>query len=163
MFITIVKDWILDRRHCPRDWIKNVYPIRNRINLAIQDMPEHEAITALLTGSAIHYFNCLEIVKILSETEKSSKNIFGSYSSQRMKDWNSIVNLYQKNSIYLAEAASILQRNVAYEIPGIKKQILKCHQQQTASFFRLYVLFCRSSFYFLLIVFERNGKKSTHL
>lgn len=80
---------------------------------------------------AIHYFNCLSIVSILKETEANTKNIFGMYSSQRMKDWNNIVSLYQKNNIYLAEAASILQRNVAYEIPALKKAINKCQQQQT--------------------------------
>ncbi len=80
---------------------------------------------------AIHYFNCLKIIEILKETEKKSKNIFGMYSSQRMKDWNNIVGLFQKNNIYLAEVASILQRNVAYEIPALKKQINKCQQQQT--------------------------------
>jgi hypothetical protein len=53
------------------------------------------------------------------------------YSSQRMKDWTNIVNVYQKNGIYLAEAISILQRNVAYEIPALKKQINKLQQQQT--------------------------------
>lgn len=53
------------------------------------------------------------------------------YSSQRMKDWNNIVSLYQKNNIYLAEAASILQRNVAFELPALKKQITKCQQQET--------------------------------
>lgn len=52
------------------------------------------------------------------------------YSSQRMKDWNNIVSLYEKDNIYLGEAASILQRNVAYEIPALKKQINKCQQNQ---------------------------------
>ena len=92
-------------------------------------MPEHDEITSLLSGSSIHYFNCVKIVEILKETEKNSKNIFGMYSSQRMKDWANIVSLYQKNGIYLGEAASILQRNVAYEIPALKKQINKCQQQ----------------------------------
>lgn len=44
-------DWILDRRQAPRDWQKSVLPIRNKINLAIQDMPEHEEIAKLLSGS----------------------------------------------------------------------------------------------------------------
>lgn len=35
--------------------------------------------------SDIHYFHCLRIVEILKGTEASSKNIFGRYSSQRMK------------------------------------------------------------------------------
>ncbi len=82
---------------------------------------------------AIHYFNCLKIVEILKETEKNSKNIFGMYSSQRMKDWNNIVSAFQKNNVYLGEVSSILQRNVAYEIPALKKSINKCQQQQTVS------------------------------
>ena len=49
--LTKLLDWILDRRHCPRDWQKNVLPIRNKISLAIQDMPEHNDITDLLSGS----------------------------------------------------------------------------------------------------------------
>ena len=85
-------------------------------------------------NKAIHYFNCLKIVEILKETEKNSKNIFGMYYSQRMKDWNVVIGLYQKNNIYLAEAASILQRNVIFEITALKKQINKCQQQQTVWF-----------------------------
>ena len=75
----------------------------------------------------------MKIIEILKETEKKSKNIFGMYSSQRMKDWNNIVSSFQKNNIYLAEVASILQRNVAYEIPALKKQINKCQLQQGVS------------------------------
>ena len=105
----------------------------------------------------------MRIVEILKETEKNSKNIFGMYSSQRMKDWNNIVSLYQKNNLYLAEASSILQRNVAYEIPALKKQINKCQQQQTVIkkkiknlyFDYLYIL------KYLLFFVIRNVKKST--
>jgi hypothetical protein len=122
---------VLDRRLAPRDWQKSVVPIRSKINEAIQDMPEHEAITSLLTGSAIHYFDCTQIVEILRETEKNTKNMFGMYSSQRMKDWTAIVSAYQRGNVYLGEAASILQRNVAYEIPALKRQINKCQQQST--------------------------------
>ena len=35
--------------------------------------------------SDINYFHCLRIVELLKDTEKGSKNIFGMYSSQRMK------------------------------------------------------------------------------
>ena len=118
-------------------------------------MPENAEITSLLSGYskcffiidpgqfinnnylnfsvAIHYFNCLKIVEILKETEKDTKNFLGMYSSQRMKDWNSVISHYQKNNVYLAEAASLLQRNVAYEIPALRKQIKQCNHQQTVS------------------------------
>ncbi|MBN3278401.1 CK5P3 protein, partial [Polyodon spathula] len=53
-------------------------------------MPENEEIKRLLSGSYIHYFHCLRIVEILKGTEATSKNIFGRYSSQRMKVSGSI-------------------------------------------------------------------------
>ncbi|KAI2583724.1 CDK5 regulatory subunit associated protein 3 [Homo sapiens] len=48
-------------------------------------MPESEEIAQLLSGSYIHYFHCLRILDLLKGTEASTKNIFGRYSSQRMK------------------------------------------------------------------------------
>ncbi|KAF6298245.1 CDK5 regulatory subunit associated protein 3 [Rhinolophus ferrumequinum] len=97
---------------------------------AIQDMPESEEIAQLLSGSYIHYFHCLRIVDLLKGTEASTKNIFGRYSSQRMKDWQEIVALYEKDNTYLVELSSLLVRNVNYEIPSLKKQIAKCQQLQ---------------------------------
>ncbi|XP_072343675.1 CDK5 regulatory subunit-associated protein 3 isoform X3 [Scyliorhinus torazame] len=123
-------DWLVDRRHCKLKWQNSVLAIREKINRAIQDMPENEEIKQLLSGSYIHYFHCLRIVEILRRTEVSTKNIFGGYSSQRMKDWQEIVCLYEKDNIYLAELSSFLVRNVNYEVPSLKKQISKCQQLQ---------------------------------
>lgn len=72
-------------------------------------------------------------MEILKETEADSKNLFGRYGSQRMRDWQEIVKLYERDNIYLAEAAQMLQRNVSYEIPSIKKQISKLEQLQAVS------------------------------
>uniref|UniRef100_A0A8C3B623 CDK5 regulatory subunit associated protein 3 n=1 Tax=Cyclopterus lumpus TaxID=8103 RepID=A0A8C3B623_CYCLU len=123
-------DWLLDRRHCNLTWQNAVKGIREKINVAIQDMPENEEIKQLLSGSYIHYFHCLRIVEILKGTEASSKNIFGRYSSQRMKDWQEIVSLYETDNVYLAEAASLLSRNVSYEGPALRKQLAKAQQLQ---------------------------------
>ncbi|KAM4843389.1 CDK5 regulatory subunit-associated protein 3 isoform 1-T1 [Thomomys bottae] len=123
-------DWLVDRRHCSLKWQSLVLLIREKINAAIQDMPETEEIAQLLSGSYIHYFHCLRIVDLLKGTEASTKNIFGQYSSQRMKDWQEIVALYEKDNTYLVELSSLLVRNVNYEIPSLKKQIAKCQQLQ---------------------------------
>uniref|UniRef100_A0A3B3BB79 CDK5 regulatory subunit associated protein 3 n=1 Tax=Oryzias melastigma TaxID=30732 RepID=A0A3B3BB79_ORYME len=123
-------DWLLDRRHCSVKWQNAVKTIREKINAAMQDMPENEEIKQLLSGSYIHYFHCLRIVEILKGTEASSKNIFGRYSSQRMKDWQEIVSLYEADNVYLAEVASLLIRNVSYEGPALKKQLAKAQQLQ---------------------------------
>jgi hypothetical protein len=84
--------------------------------------------------SDINYFHCLKIIEILKETEADSKNFFGSYGSQRMKDWQEIVRLYEKDNVYLAEAAQMLVRNVNYEVPSLKKQIAKYEQLQVVRF-----------------------------
>ncbi|KAK7068949.1 Protein of unknown function (DUF773) [Halocaridina rubra] len=123
-------DWLISRRHCKKEWPDNVQVIREKINNAIQDMPEHPEITRLLSGTYINYFHCLKIVEILKETEKDSKNILGWYGSQRMKDWQEVVKLYEKDSTYLAEAGQLLVRNVTFEIPGLKRQIAKGVQIQ---------------------------------
>lgn len=118
-------DWLVSRREVKRDWSTKTRIIREKINNAIQDMPEHPEITRLLSGTYINYFHCLKIVEILKETEKDTKNILGWYGSQRMKDWQEITRLYEKDSVYLAEAAHLLMRNVKYDIPDLKQQISK--------------------------------------
>lgn len=67
---------------------------------------------------------------MLCETEKDSKNFLGQYGSRRMKEWQDIVKLYERDNLYLAEAASRLARNVNYEVPFLKKQAAKCLQLQ---------------------------------
>ena len=73
----------------------------------------------LLSGAHINYWHCAEIVEILKETEKETKNFFGQYGSQRMALWKEIVTLYQKENIYLGEGAQLLTQAVSYDLPGI--------------------------------------------
>lgn len=77
----------------------------------------------------------MKIIEILKETEADTKNLFGRYGSQRMKDWQEILRLYEKDNVYLAEAAQMLMRNVNYEIPNIKKQIQKLEQSLTVNLY----------------------------
>ncbi|XP_050433302.1 CDK5 regulatory subunit-associated protein 3 [Adelges cooleyi] len=124
-------EWLMNRKHCKKDWHVHIQPIREKINSAIQDMPEHKDIVELLSGTYINYFYCKRIIEILKETEADTKNLFGSYGSQRMKDWLEIERLYLKDNIYLAEAADLLIQNIKFHIPAIKKQIAKTQSGQT--------------------------------
>ncbi|CAI4225172.1 unnamed protein product [Auanema sp. JU1783] len=118
-------DWLISRRHCNKHWQKDALVIREKIKHAIQDMPENDRIINLLQGSYINYFHCVEIIDILKETEKDSKNFLGFYSSQRMKDWQEIQSLYKKDNVYLAESAQMLSRLIMFDIPGLKRTLLK--------------------------------------
>lgn len=45
-----------------------------------------------------------------------------------MKDWFEIARLYEKDSVFIAEAAQTLVRNIQYELPSVKKQTAKFEQ-----------------------------------
>lgn len=65
----------------------------------------------------------------------SSKNLFGQYTSKRMKDWVEILKLYEKDNIYLGEVGSLLLRNVNYEVPALRKLITKAITLKNVSIF----------------------------
>jgi len=50
------------------------------------------------------------------------------------KDWQDILKSYQKEHLYISESASILARNVIYEVPALKRLITKLEQAQSESF-----------------------------
>ena len=75
------------------------------------------------------YYVCQRIIEILKNTDKSSKNIFGQYTSKRFQDWQEICKIYEKDNVYLAEDAQTLIRNVNYEVPSLKKCQSKYEQQ----------------------------------
>jgi len=123
-------DWLIDRRHCNSKWREPVSFVQVKINAALKDMPPNEEISRLLCGTYINYFHCQKIVELLKECGEGNTNFFGQYSSQRMKDWQEIILMYEKDNIYLAEAAHTLQRNVNYELPALKGEIGKSQQIQ---------------------------------
>ncbi|CAF1522712.1 unnamed protein product [Rotaria sordida] len=79
--LTKLVDWLVDRRHCSKDWNEQSVAIRAKVRQALLDMLEHDEIKRLLGSSYLDYFCCLKIVETLKETEKESKNMFGMYSS----------------------------------------------------------------------------------
>ena len=49
-----LSDWFIDRRHCNLKWQESASSIREKINIAIQDMPPNEEITHLLSGTCTY-------------------------------------------------------------------------------------------------------------
>ncbi|KAK3578328.1 hypothetical protein CHS0354_039035 [Potamilus streckersoni] len=124
-------DWLLNRRHCNQNWQTVAHVIHEKINEALRDMPQTEELSKVLQGtSSLNYSHCKQILNLLESTESNKKNIFGQYTSQRMKDWSDIIKLYERDGVYLADTAQMLMRNVNYEIPALKKQMAKCQQVQ---------------------------------
>lgn len=120
-------EWLESRKIVQKNWQVSVREVRSKISNAINDMPVHPELVRLLSGAYITYFHCLQIVEILKTTEADTKSVFGRYGSQRMTDWQAIVRLYERDSVYLAEAAQILQRQNV-EVPGLRRHRNKIGQ-----------------------------------
>lgn len=46
-----IQDWLISRRIVQKNWNLGLREIRDKINNAIKDMPEHEGLVKLLSGA----------------------------------------------------------------------------------------------------------------
>jgi len=122
-------DWLIDRRHCNVNWATDAVVVRGKINAALSlpldEIPKSEKLAALLAIPHLNFFHVQDIVDVLGLTEKEKKNFLGQCTSPVLNAWTEVTKQYQKNGVYLAEAAQQLIRFVNYEIAALKKSMEK--------------------------------------
>jgi hypothetical protein len=79
----------------------------------------------------VRYYHCKRIIELLKDSEKSTKSFFGSYGSQRMKDWLQVIEKYETDNVFLGECTKIIQHNASYEVPALKQRVA-LNQQKLA-------------------------------
>lgn len=121
-------EWLVSRKQIPTNWKDSNTKIQKQIKELTQSLPKS---VSLPNHRDVTYYDIENIMNqlVTVANESVEKNWLGQYTSEKMRVWATIKSSYEKDRIYLGEAAQIVVQNLKYEIPSIKRSLDQFQKQ----------------------------------
>jgi len=119
-------DWLIDRKKAQVTWKKQLKPIQDKIQELLKELPtDIPELASYTRKEKINYYDCVQIFKLLVEkaNEPTTKTLFGSYTSKRLKDWDETIRAYEVECVHIADAGNTLVALINFDIPVLKRSI----------------------------------------
>ncbi|CAI5506355.1 unnamed protein product [Closterium sp. Naga37s-1] len=122
-------DWLVDRKRVPANWRQRVAAIQQRITKLVTTLPRHhDPWLQSLSVDDVGYVEAKRVRDILAAARPSERTIFGGLAGPA-REWDAVVRTYERDSVFLGEAAQILVHNTNYDIPYWQKHRARAQQQ----------------------------------
>ena len=127
--------WLYERRMVPYDWAKLLTAVDVKFDeLKARFMENEQAdrldvvkdIQSYLKDNPKQYSTAKEVFTRLigaSGTEFAEKSFFGSYKHAVTREWQVLVQIYEKGYLYWAEQARFLQQSTSFDLVSLRKQM----------------------------------------
>lgn len=113
-----VSEWLQSRNKIPNKWSNEIRQIRDKINAALAELPLD--VKSMLDLSFVGYYQSQRILELLEKAKSDKgeklKSLFGGYTDNNLRAWDSIVQQYKKGQVFLGECGRVLSQNAHFEM-----------------------------------------------
>ena len=126
-------EWLSERRKVPNDWNQRLRGLtlkQKDLLHALETAPEahlRESVVSDLPG----YLQARATLTRLEATPEAAKgrSLLGNWQSTPLHNWTRLVQLYEKDSLQLADCGKQLRQVGGYDLPALKQQLSQCERQ----------------------------------
>ena len=127
---TLHAEWLVQRRIVSSTWQKSLRLAHAKLESALEEArPDVAGIELVLppgrTCEGVTYFDVVAVLKLLKEAGRGEKSFLGAYTDSTTARWAEVVKRYEAGAVCLVDAANYLVQNVSYELPALKKELMR--------------------------------------
>eukprot|EP00299_Pterocystis_sp_00344_P012433 c5969_g1_i1.p1 GENE.c5969_g1_i1~~c5969_g1_i1.p1 ORF type:complete len:577 (-),score=154.56 c5969_g1_i1:88-1794(-) len=117
-------DFLKARQKIPDGWQGTLRAVKSKLSQAANELPQDFSVKAIKT-SDFTIADCRATFAEFKSQDGEELNMFRQYKSARVQTWYKLVKLYERDCVHLGELATLLNQNTTYEVPALRKEMLR--------------------------------------